>query len=324
MNTPVNLRKKQGIFALLVSLAGILVFIFYAASPAVSSKQFPASNILHFSEESYSSPSLKIVTYNMGYASGEKNNLPLPLTRAEVVKNLQNIVLSLKVLHPDILLLQEVDFKASRTFNINQMEYLAKALQMPYGAYAVTWNKQYLPWPYWPPQYQFGKIVSGQAILSRLPILKQELLKFPKPSSNPFWYNWFYLDRVAQKVTLQNEPQNFMLWNVHLEAFDAETRFSQIQAFAKWIQQEPSPWKLVAGDFNTSHLESFVNKAQMEDSQTDPSSFTFSSFHPFEQIDHVFYDPHGWEPLAKGLVSNLYASDHLPVWAELKFVKPNS
>src|SRR5215467_8179763 len=198
--------------AILTPPALMVALIFWAKAPAVSPKELPPWGIVRIQgvpgEEGSSirpsSQELRIVTYNIGYASGVKNNTSQTLTRSEVEENLKAMAKALRELHPDLVCLQEVDFDAARTFRINEMETLARELQMPYAAYVLTWNKNYLPWPYWPPKGQFGRIVSGQAVLSRFPIEKQELLRFPKPPSNPFWYNWFYLNRIVQKVVLKN------------------------------------------------------------------------------------------------------------------------
>jgi len=329
------------LIAILLILIAFAIFIHYARGPAVSSKELPPSCIVKFFE----SPSLastqgsvsqlKVVTYNIGYASGDKNNLPVSLSREEVERNLQAMALRLSDLKPDVVCLQEVDFKASRTYQINEMEVLAKALNLPYGAYAVTWNLRYLPWPYWPPQHQFGRIVSGQAVLSRFPIESQEILKFEKPKNNPFWYNWFYLDRVVQETRLQVDGKKILLWNAHLEAFDSKTRLAQSQAFADGVKGEESPFRIAAGDYNSvsgfradlsetqkkeledggEALNAFLNVTGFINAEGSPSFFTMPSWDAFKKIDHIFYDPRGFDLKAVGTVPGLTASDHLPVWA---------
>jgi len=332
---------RKFLIALLILLAGFGLFLWYAAGPAISTGDFSSSGLLQFAAtpETASSPSapkeIKVLTYNIGYASGEKNNLAVSLSRAEVESNLGAMASSLKELKPDVVCLQEVDFQASRTFRINQMEYLSKALSLPYGAYVVTWNKRYLPWPYWPLQHQFGRIVSGQAILSRFPIEKHEIKKFPKPASNPFWYNWFYLERILEKLTLRIGNREVFLWNVHLEAFDPKARLTQAAALADWVQEEKSLFRIVAGDFNSvSQLKESLTEAERQDvedvgeslkllgektglrnAESTTPFFTMPSWDPFKKIDHIFYDPKGFRLNAVGTLKALKASDHLPVWA---------
>jgi endonuclease/exonuclease/phosphatase family metal-dependent hydrolase len=335
---------RKWIIAILTPPSLLALFILWAHAPAVSPKELPSSGIVQFagipSEEgssSLSSPKeLRIVTYNIGYASGVKNNTSEPLSRSEVEGNLKAMVKALKELRPDLVFLQEVDFDAARTFRINQMVALARGLGMPYAAYVLTWNKNYLPWPYWPLKGQFGRIVSGQAVLSRFPIEKQELLRFPKPSSNPFWYNWFYLDRIAQKIVLKGAPEPRVVWNVHLEAFDSKTRLEQVERLGRWVEEETIPEKWVAGDFNSvsvyrkdlpdeerknledngESLQRFQEITGLKNAETREAFFTIPSWAPVKKIDHIFYSEKGFRLKGTGTSSGLTASDHLPVWSE--------
>lgn len=353
-----ELRRLRKIFvALLVLPVGFGAFLWVAAGPAVSPKEWPAAGVIRFfspSSEAQSPPrSLKIVTYNIGYASGDKNNRAAPLSREEVEANLRAMAEALERLKADVFCLQEVDFQAARTFGINQMEVLARRLGTPYGAYAVTWNKRYLPWPYWPPQYQFGRIVSGQVILSRLPIERQDLRFFEKPAANPFWYNWFYPDRVLQKVGIKIGKDSLWVWNVHLEAFDPPTRRLQSEELARWVQKESSPLKWVAGDFNSvsqirggleslqgpeahhglepsqkkeledrgESLRLFLQITGLKNAETE-GLFSFPSWDPMKKIDHILYEGRSFRLERVGNEAGLFASDHLPVWAELSVTHP--
>lgn len=337
--------KKLNIVLFLCLLVGGVIG--YAASPAVFSGAFPSQKIVHFQELDHLHPALsvpnflKVLTYNIGYASGEKNNLPVRLTESEVKSNLDRIAQEIKKLNVDIVCLQEVDFDSARTHRINQFEYLAKAIGMPYGAYAITWNKRYLPWPYWPPRIHYGRMVSGQAVLSRYPIEHQMVLEFSKPAEHPFWYNWFYLDRVAQKVSIRVAYQSINVWNVHLEAFHPKTRESQGVLLAEWIGLEPNPYKLVLGDFNSvskikqnlseqekkeiedkgEALQKFQNLTGLKNAEANVEFFSMPSWNPYKKIDHIFYKPDSWVELATGNVEKVTASDHLPVWSILKMQK---
>ncbi|MFO1519951.1 MAG: endonuclease/exonuclease/phosphatase family protein [bacterium] len=333
---------KKTARVLFVLLAAFVGFVFWAKSPLLSPEKMPPEGIVRLfdSPADFALPEeLKIVTYNIGYASGDKNNRAVSLSRAEVEGNLNAMAKALEPLHADIVCLQEVDFHSARTFDINQMEFLGKALNLPYAAYVVTWNKRYLPWPYWPLQYQFGHIVSGQAVLSRFPLEKIETLKFEKPASNPFWYNWFYLDRIVEKVGVKIGEKTLALWNVHLEAFDAPTRLSQAERLARWIAENPSPLKLAAGDFNSvsihrddleegqkKELEDtgasiylISEKTGLKNAETFPPFYTMPSWDPIKKIDHILYDEKVMNLLRVDTLKGLKASDHLPVWAAFKW-----
>jgi endonuclease/exonuclease/phosphatase family metal-dependent hydrolase len=298
---------------ILLVIAFLLIFIggtiFYAASPGYSSKEFPSEGIKQFDEyiaRTHSSIPNEItaIAYNIGYASAEKNNQPVELNREEVIRNLDSMVSALKELDPDIVFLQEVDFGAARTFNINQMEYLARGLEMPYAAYVITWNKRYVAWPYWPPKRHFGKMLSGQAILSRFPIESESSIRFDKPEENQFWYNWFYLDRIAQRISLKVGEQTWSAWNIHLEAYHQNTRHKQIEKLRDAVQKDPQA-VLAAGDYNEkpgSELNKFSEETGMGKTGL--------------EIDHIFYS-NKFKLEDSGHLS-ITASDHFPIWARFK------
>lgn len=245
--------------ALAALIAGIVIF---AIGPAYRASDFPSTGIVTFHEYDarvldYPPATITAVTYNIGYASGAKNNLPMPLAKHEVTANLAAIIDELKQLDPAIVVLQEVDLNAARTAHIDQMRTIAAGLSMPYAAYAVTWNKRFVPWPYWPPAAWFGKMLSGTAILSRFPIVAQKAVYFSKPASNAFWYNWFYIDRIAQGVHLMVGDETWRVYNVHLEAFDRKARRAQLTTFADIVAQQQDTM-LAGGDFNENDAQALA------------------------------------------------------------------
>jgi endonuclease/exonuclease/phosphatase family metal-dependent hydrolase len=338
--SPKNFGKRLiagFILSVLLLMAAFLIFLTYAIGPGVDPSRFPPQGIVTFPQTGGPPPSpsdtLTVVTYNIGYASGDKNNQGDVLSPAEVEKNLAEMVQVLKPLHPDLLMLQEVDFASHRSLEINQMERLAQGLGLPYGAYAMTWNKKYVAWPYWPFNRHFGKLVSGQAVLSRYPLTHQNIEVFSRPEDNPFWYNWFYLDRVIQSLTVQVGPAPIQIINTHLEAFSEKNKGRQIARLGEFIQQLPTGPKIVAGDFNLiwsgtgdleedpavhhALLEKFIETTGLQLAGGDRPELSFPSWRPHKQIDLIFYSP-SFRLEEKHTLGQVPASDHLPVWVRLK------
>lgn len=306
--------------SLLVIVACLAGLIYFAASEAISPSQLAPAAILEFPQfkrERVPGQSLKIVTYNIGYASGEKNNQGDVLSRSEIDSNLATIAHTLSDLDADIICLQEVDFYAQRSFNEDQLQVLAKRLKMPYAAYVVTWNKKYIAWPYWPPQHHFGRVVSGQAVLSRYPIVSQDLLYFAKPASNAIWYNWFYLNRIAQRLSVKIANSTVEVWNLHLEAFDKTARDNQLTALGKILNREQDGLRIVAGDYNTASLSVFMKEAGLSSETNKFTEKTFPSWDPQDDIDHILY--RGLTLETAGIVPGVTASDHLPLWAVFRY-----
>ncbi len=306
-----------------IFVAIIAALIYLAWRPAVDTTTLPTEGIRHFADIPIPQAppdfnTLRFITYNIGYAYGDKNNTGEMLSASQITTHLNQMIGALAALHPDCIGLQEVDFDAARTHHIDQLAYLAHGLQMPFAAYVVTWNHRYVPWPYWPPSHHFGQIVSGQAVLSRYPITAQTTTLFAKPATNPWWYNLFYLDRIAQRLTLQLGAQTAVVWNVHAEAFDEPTRHLQLQQLAAAVRAETGRiW--VLGDFNNASHHAFTtefgNAAGLHNAELPAMTYSFASFAPDNKIDHIFYR----EPIAlrtADTVRSLMASDHIPVWAE--------
>lgn len=277
---------------------------------------------------------IKVITYNVGYASGDKNNKGAILTKEEILKNLETIAETIRAQNPDVIAIQEADLDASRSWHINQIDYLAKQTQLPYVASVITWNKRYVAWPFWPPTLHFGQMVSGQVILSRYPILDYQTHLFEKPKGNPFWYNWFYLNRIAQKITVEFPSKKIALWNLHLEAFDTETRQEQAQIIANKILSEQAHPTLILGDFNSvTKLSQTITPQELHsledhgeaisvlskstgftNAEPEAAGPTFPSWNPIKKIDHIFYSK-DFILLDAATITGNEASDHLPLMA---------
>ncbi|MCB1214928.1 MAG: endonuclease/exonuclease/phosphatase family protein [Deltaproteobacteria bacterium] len=307
---------KVILILIILILALIALAILWAKSPLNPKRPILSQQIKEFSfptQTNKKNSSLTLVTYNLGYASGTKNNQGSLLSQTEVNKKLQKAAQALITIRPDIVFLQEVDFNASRSHYQDQAKFLAKALGLNYSAEAITWNLNYLPWPSWKPSLHFGPILSGQVILSRFPLKNPKLINMQKPPNNPFWYNWFYLERVVQKVNLEIKGEDFSLYNAHLEAFDSQHRQQQIEHLKKELQKDQSKNLIIAGDFNQNdrHLSLIENK---DFAISFPS---FPSWEPKEFLDQI----HGRSSkklLNQGTIKQIETSDHLAVWIKLK------
>lgn len=280
---------------------------------------------------------LRVMTYNMGYASGSTNNKGINLTHEEVIQNLDQMIQEIKEINPDVLALQEVDFDAHRTVSIDQLKYLAQALGYPFSARVVTWNKKYLPWPYWPLSRNYRHVVGGQAVLSRYPLSEQRVFQFQKPAHNAFWYNWFYPEKVIQKVKIKVSEKNLSVWNVHLEAFEDDSNLTQLKSLGG--QMRATLPDVVLGDFNAPtgyrlkesdepdakeaslilrhdafqemlHMTQFLNAEK-----SGSMGFTIPSWNPNKKIDHILLKS-GFKFENAGIGKN-QGSDHLPVWADM-------
>lgn len=278
---------------------------------------------------------LSVMTFNIGWLSGMTNNLPVDRDEELYAQNLKDAVLQIQKLHPNIIGFQEIDVYAKRSFYYNQPDSLGLKLNYLNGALAVNWDKKYVPFPYWPFQFHFGILISGQYVMSDLDILKNEYVTLPKPVNAPFYYNAFYLDRLIQKTWLKTAKGDLLVMNVHLEAFDQETRIMHvnlvIEEYLKYAEDFPV---LLIGDFNSRAVgpEGPINESARKMYEvpgiamaiTDSlfainpaKNYTFSSGEPVEKIDYIFYNSKFIEKIDSKVVQEFgEVSDHFPVWMQ--------
>ncbi len=195
----------------------------------------------------------------------------------------------------------------------------------------MNWDKNYVPFPYFPLHLQFGKTVSGQALASRFPILKHRVEKLIKPINAAFWYNQFYLDRLVQICEI-NVGQPLIVINLHLEAFDKETRETQAEAVVAYVKEYMDRFPvLLTGDFNSplpiaeneTTIKTIVESLEMKEAIPDSvylakkAAGTFPSDNPIYKIDHIFYHPKQIQALSWEVPDTLVsASDHKPILFE--------
>ncbi len=235
---------------LLVIIIFLSGFYFWASSPTGLTSEY--SRIVEFDGITGYRPSdtLSVMTYNIGYLSGMTNNRPVDTTQTFFQENLDRVQYMFRQLSPSFTAFQEVDFYSQRSYFMNQFDSLAHSTGYGYGAYAINWDKQYVPFPYWPFRVHFGKMLSGQGVLSSFPVIENRRIVLSKPEDNPFFYNAFYLDRLIQVCKINVNEDTLILINVHLEAFDQETREKQSRTLKALITDYMENPLILAGDFN--------------------------------------------------------------------------
>ncbi|MCA0933688.1 endonuclease/exonuclease/phosphatase family protein [Lutimonas saemankumensis] len=319
----------KNLFILLVCLFFLLVgFYLWASSPNLSSLTYNETGGYEYTGTQPNDTIHSIMTYNIGYLSGMTNNLPVEKPKSLFDQNLNKVIYELKKSDADIVCFQEIDFDSKRSYYIDQQHEIAK-LGYPYFGKNINWDKKYVPFPYYPFSMHFGKILSGQSVLSKFPILEQERIELKRNQNNPFYYDSFYLDRLAQLTKVKIEGRTVVLINVHLEAFDSTTRkdqFYQIKnIYLKYAKKYPT---ILLGDFNSdiNYEDAGINiilKIQnIGCASFDPENFenTYNSEAPSERLDYIFYNKDFIEEIDAMVLSRFEtASDHLPLLMKFKF-----
>lgn len=342
---------KMIIWSLLILAGSFISLLAWSSYPWSTQEKILNPDIVNIEpdemmEVSQTPSVLKILTFNVGFLYGRGSEGPgyeyreLPFYQT----TLDKISKEIKDWDADVVCLQEVDFDSSRSHGMNQAQYIAKKSGHPYVAEAVSWESNYIPFPYWPMKNNFGRMKSGGAIISKYPLSDHEVVLLAKPMANPWLYNLFYLHRYFQKVTINVGEKEFKIINLHLEAFDKVDRKFQTSKLVQKVKDEKID--IVTGDFNTVPSSAvkrskFYNADDYENdtsyevmaaaslSEVIPDDiyakdeslyFTFPAWAPDRRLDYIWYKRDLKMMKAEVLPSAI--SDHLPLRASFQIDGP--
>ncbi len=334
------------VVVVVIALA-FVVFYFWASRPVYDSDSYVQIRSYAAAPLPALPDTLIIATYNIGYLSGLVNNRPIRESEDFYAGNLASARDLLASIDADVVGFQEIDFASRRSYDFHQMDSLATSLGYAAGGMAVNWDVRYVPFPYGMPRVHFGRILSGQAVLSRFAVSHHERIVLQKPP-NPFWYNAFYLDRLAQVVYLDTDPRLAVI-NVHLEAFHRGTREEQAGTLLTLVDSLAAEHAvLLVGDFNAVPSELYdsnsVSAAEAEqrageqtmeiltaheilaavyssDVMSVGESATFPADEPRIKIDHILYDTRYFRPIEASVHDAPGPpADHRPVVAKFVMV----
>lgn len=323
--------------AILLLVVALSVFYFWGSSSNLDSSEYASIYSFEYEDLEFEEDTFRLMTYNMGYLSGMTNNKAVGRKKSLFDVNMDRMVRLLNEKEVDVVCLQEIDFNSKRSFFVDQLNELAEQCRYSHASRVINWDKKYVPFPYWPVTMHFGGVLSGQAILSKFPIQDNERIILTA-ADYAFYYNAFYLDRLAQVDIVSIGGRDVLVINVHFEAWDARAREQQarelIALYKKYEKEYPI---LMVGDFNSTPpgstapymvektIESILEIEGMEMAiglerylNDEASYFTFSSVDPTIKIDHIFYNSSKIKVINARVVKEASdISDHLPVMADI-------
>jgi endonuclease/exonuclease/phosphatase family metal-dependent hydrolase len=216
--------------------------------------------------------------------------------------DLDKIASVIKYTDPDLVALQEVDFKTQRAKGYDLVTELGLRTKMaPLFGIAMP--------------YDGGAY--GEGILSRLPILKSENVALPhSPGNEP---------RTALSVLVKLASGDTIRFiGTHLEHQRASTdRIDQVKKINDAFSDNNFP-SILAGDLNATPESEPIRilKAYWTVSAQENSAPTYSSEKPEKKIDYILYLPKKrWEVISTRVICDPIASDHCAILSVLKLKK---
>lgn len=268
---------KAIIFAILVI---ILIFIAFLTLLTVTDYRPKVETLLQVQNNGTATlkkgTELSVITFNIGYCGLDKNQdffmdggtMSRSSSKAQTMTNLEKITAFLANQNADALLMQELDIKSTRSFNINELEYM----EMTFQGYSSTFGQNYkVPWVPVPLMQPMGAVNSGLVTLSRY--MSSEAVRYQYPGGEAWPVQLFELDRcfIENRIPVEGGKE-LVLINSHLSAFDkgGEIRKKQLDFLKSYTTGEYAKgnYVIVGGDWN--HQLPGTNASQFKTTESWP------------------------------------------------------
>jgi endonuclease/exonuclease/phosphatase family metal-dependent hydrolase len=234
---------------------------------------------------------LRVMTYNIHHANPPSEAVKIDMEAIARVINQQK---------PDLVALQEVDVHTERSGKkLDQARELAR----------LTGMKSFFMKAL---DYQGGEY--GVAVLSKYPIVDSAGYLLPRDPAIGGE------DRAVASVTVELPGKKKIIFaSTHLDLKDAN-RLSQSKALTGHFENSSIPM-ILGGDFNALVGSPAINWFDQHFTRTcsNDCSPTIPVKNPNRTIDFIMYKPQAsFKVLSTRVINEQYASDHLPVVAELE------
>lgn len=241
-----------GLFLLLAGLVVALVPFFIATEYRPKAEEV----VFRSSAPTPLPDTLTVLTWNIGYA-GLGDNMDFFYdggrrvrdSRERTVLNLAHIIAAIRRANADIVLLQEVDSGSHRTYGIDEVDILRRALPGYTLAFGYNYNAVWVPVPLRDPM---GRVRSGMVILSRAVPLS--VVRYQYPSAFPFPVRMFNLKRgLLAAEFLTADGDTLMIGNTHNTAYDTGNMRQQEMIFLHGLlerKRQSGVRTVIGGDWN--------------------------------------------------------------------------
>lgn len=198
-----------------------------------------------------------ITTYNVGFGAYDADFSFFmdggTQSRADdketVIKDINGAGETVKKVNPDIMIFQEVDIEATRSYKVDQYKLLQDMFPGYNSVKTIDYDSSYLFYPITEPH---GKSLSALTTFSRFTI--DSALRRSLPIETGF-SKFFDLDRCYSIHRIPLDNGKFLcVYNVHLSAYtsDGNTRNEQVKMLSEDMKKdyENGNYVICGGDFN--------------------------------------------------------------------------
>ena len=205
--------------------------------------------------------SLKIVSYNIGFGAYEADygffmdggDQSWAWSKERLDKNLKNISALLSEEDADFYLVQEVDIDSTRSYHVDERNYLTSALGGMDYTFAQNYDSPFLFYPFNQPH---GASKSGLMTFSDYSIASAQRVELPIEDSVTKLLD---LDRCYSKSVIPVEGgKELVIYNFHLSAYTSDGTIAnkQLEIVLSDIQKEyeKGNYCIAGGDFNKDIL----------------------------------------------------------------------
>ncbi|RJE86229.1 endonuclease/exonuclease/phosphatase family protein [Paenibacillus sp. 1011MAR3C5] len=252
---------KWLLWIVLIPVTLLAAFLIYATladykppAQVKLSNENQQSNIIKHGEP------FKITTFNIGYAGLDRGQDffmdggtgSRAASKEQTEANLESAIGFLSESNSELILLQEVDRKSSRSYKIDEAQRMGNSLQDYDQTFAYNYKVPWVPVPLTQPM---GAVNSGLLTLSAFAASSHTRFDLPGKESWPV--QLFELDRgfIESRLPVDNGKE-LVLVNLHLSAFDkgGRIRKQQLDFLGGYLEQEDNKgnYIIVGGDWNHS------------------------------------------------------------------------
>jgi len=245
----------------LLGLLPVSVVLFYLTSLNVKEIQDEKVFLNSDAPVLMSGQKIKIMTWNAQFFAGKQNCFffdtedysgpDAGVDRKCVMRTMKDFARIIKDENPDILLLQEVEYRSRRSAYVDELQELLKLLPKEYCCHTFCYYVKFLfhPHPKLP-----GPVSIRLAVISKYKINKAVRYQLPYVYQNPIRQQFYFKRAIFAAHMPVEGGSDFVAINTHLDAFTKGTdimkrQVGKIKEVLEDYSDNGNSW-LIGGDFN--------------------------------------------------------------------------